>query len=169
MAKAKAKAKSKSKPKAKAKSKARPAKKLTQKPINPDTGHAGTQTSAQPPATGPVLRGLRTVIYQVDDLARAKAFYTTAIGRAPYFDEPYYVGYDVGGFELGLDPDLAKRTPGPGGNIAYWRVDDLDATHGLLIALGAKSIEAPHSVGGPIAVAVLADPFGNYVGLITGA
>ena len=126
-------------------------------------------TKPAAPSDGPMLHSLRTVIYQVDDLDRAKTFYSTIVGHTPYFDEPFYVGYHVGDFELGLDPDVSKREPGAGGTCAYWRVDDIRATHGFMIALGAKSIEAPHDVGGSIEVAVLADPFGNLLGLIQGA
>jgi catechol 2,3-dioxygenase-like lactoylglutathione lyase family enzyme len=50
--------------------------------------------------------GLRTVIYHAPDLAKAKAWYSTAFGAAPYFDEPFYVGFEIGGFELGLNPDV---------------------------------------------------------------
>jgi predicted enzyme related to lactoylglutathione lyase len=155
MAKAKAKAKTKTKAKAK---KLAPKQAVAKKP-------AAAKTSSTPPA-GPVVRGLRTVIYKVDDLARAKTFYSTVTGRAPYFDQPFYVGYDVDGFELGLDPDLSARGPGAGGSCTYWRVDDIAASHGFLVALGAKSLSAPHNVGGTIQVAELADPFGNLVGLI---
>src|SRR6516162_8978992 len=77
---------------------------------------------------GAVLRALRSVIYQVGDLAKAKAFYGALLGIAPYFDEPYYVGYDVAGDELGLDPDVSRIAAGPGGAIAYWRVDDITAS-----------------------------------------
>ena len=49
--------------------------------------------------------GLRTVIYPSPDLATAKAWYTQALGQDPYFDEPFYVGFNVGGYELGLDPN----------------------------------------------------------------
>jgi len=163
---AKAKAKAAKKPAAKKPAAKKPAaKKPAAKAINPKTGHPGTPTSSTRPE-GPVFRGLRTVIYKVDDLARAKTFYSTVTGRAPYFDEPFYVGYDVDGFELGLDPDVSTATPGAGGSCAYWRVDDIVASHGFLVALGAKSLAAPHNVGGPIQVAILADPFGNLVGLI---
>ncbi len=58
-----------------------------------------------------MIKGLRTVVYKVPDLARAKAWYTQAFGVAPYFDEPFYVGIKVGGFELGLDPDAPQPTP----------------------------------------------------------
>jgi catechol 2,3-dioxygenase-like lactoylglutathione lyase family enzyme len=49
--------------------------------------------------------GLRTVIYPAPDLAASKAWYTALLGVEPYFDEPFYVGFDVGGYELGLNPD----------------------------------------------------------------
>jgi catechol 2,3-dioxygenase-like lactoylglutathione lyase family enzyme len=52
-----------------------------------------------------MLKGLRTAIYHVGDLDRAKGWYGEVLGKEPYFDEPFYVGFDVGGFELGLQPD----------------------------------------------------------------
>jgi predicted enzyme related to lactoylglutathione lyase len=121
--------------------------------------------SADRPAS-PTTLGLRTVIYQVSDLAHARAWYTRAFGVAPYFDEPFYVGFQVGGFELGLDPDCSRVRPGVGGGAAYWGVADLDLAHGAFVTSGATEIEAPHDVGGGIRVAVVADPFGNAIGLI---
>jgi len=114
----------------------------------------------------PVLRSLRSVIYQVDHLDRARTFYTAALGRKPYFDEAYYVGFDVDGQELGLHPDISKLRPGAGGAVAYWRVDDIGATWKHLLALGAMAIEAPHDVGGGLQTAIVSDPCGNLVGLI---
>ena len=52
-----------------------------------------------------MLQGLRTAIYHVGDLEAAKRWYTDVLGVQPYFDEPFYVGFDVGGFELGLLPE----------------------------------------------------------------
>ncbi len=118
---------------------------------------------------GPYLRSLRTCIYQVYDLALAKEFYSQALGKDPYFDEPYYVGFDVDGHELGLDPDISKRPPGGSGVIGYWRVDDINAAWQHLTTIGATSIELPHSVGVDLQVSILSDPFGNYIGLIQGA
>ena len=110
--------------------------------------------------------GLRTVQYNIppDKMAEAKAWYTGAAGVPPYFDEPFYVGFAVGGFELGLLPD--GGSPGPGGTIAYWGTDDIDAEVKRLIALGATLDTAPTDVGGDIKVAVVIDPFGNQVGVI---
>jgi predicted enzyme related to lactoylglutathione lyase len=112
------------------------------------------------------LLGLRTTIYKVSDLAKAKAWYSTIFGIAPYFDEPFYVGFNVGGFELGLDPDVSATKPGPGGALAYWGVDDLAATLKMLTALKVKVVSPLQEVGEGIKVGSIADPFGNVVGLI---
>ncbi len=110
--------------------------------------------------------GLRSVIYFVADLAVAKDWYTDVFEVEPYFDEPFYVGYQIGESELGLDPDLTAGQPGPGGSVAYWRVADLDATLGRMAQLEIDVVEPIRDVGGGIRLAVLADPFGNAVGLI---
>ena len=113
-----------------------------------------------------MVLGLRTVIYKAPDLARAKAWYSATFGIAPYFDEPYYVGFNVGGFELGLDPDVKKQGAGPGGSVAYWGLRDLAAA---LAELGARgvTIRSPlQDVGEGILVATIEDPFGNLIGLI---
>jgi catechol 2,3-dioxygenase-like lactoylglutathione lyase family enzyme len=80
--------------------------------------------------------GLRTVIYHAPDLDKAKAWYSSALGFAPYFDQPFYVGFNVGGYELGLDPD-ASTTPGGASGVAYWGVSEAEATFQRLLALGA--------------------------------
>lgn len=113
-----------------------------------------------------MIAGLRSVIYHVDDLAKAKAWYAAVLEREPYFDEPFYVGFNVGGFELGLDPDMDGVTLGIGGVNAYWGVADADAELARLAALGA-AVRAPvHDVGDGIRMAVVADPFGNSFGVI---
>jgi len=112
-----------------------------------------------------MFKGLRTVMYQAPDLAATKEWYARAFGLQPYFDEPFYVGFSVGGFELGLNPDTVMAQA-PGGVIAYWGVDDVAATFAHLRALGARTHEEPRDVGGGIVVATVLDPFGNIVGLI---
>jgi len=110
-----------------------------------------------------MINGLRTVKYPVADLARAKAWFTEVFGAAPYFDQPFYVGFSVGGFELGLVPD---GTPGTTGSVVYWGVDDIDAEVARILALGATEHEPIQEVGEGIKVAELKDPFGNVLGLI---
>jgi len=68
-----------------------------------------------------MILGLRTAIYPVGDLAAGKQWYARVLGQAPYFDEPFYVGFNVGGFELGLLPDGQSGTAGAQ---ALWGVPD---------------------------------------------
>jgi predicted enzyme related to lactoylglutathione lyase len=113
-----------------------------------------------------MVLGLRTVIYHVPDLQRAKAWFSTAFGVQPYFDESFYVGFNIGGYELGLDPDTKGAPPGAGGAVAYWGVTDIEAAVQHFTRAGA-SLKAPvQDVGGEIRVATVSDPFGNLVGLI---
>lgn len=110
--------------------------------------------------------GLRTVIYHVPDLKHAKEWYSAAFGVKPYFDEPFYVGFNVGGYELGLDPDTKGVKPGPGGSVAYWGVPNADQAFAHFQTAGATVRSAVHDVGDGIRVASVADPFGNIIGLI---
>jgi len=110
-----------------------------------------------------MIKGLRTVIYHVTDLAKAMAWHNQVLEQKPYFDQPFYVGYSVGGFELGLVPDGA---PGPGGTVAYWGVADAAAAVKRLEALGAVVRDPLQDVGEGIRVATVADPFGNIFGVI---
>lgn len=111
------------------------------------------------------VNGLRTIIYQVPDVVRAREWYKQATGLEPYFDEPFYVGFNVGGFELGLDPG-GEHEGGAGGTTAYWGVSDADATLDHLLQIGAELNEAVKDVGGGIRVASVRDPFGNVFGII---
>src|SRR6516225_880142 len=100
-----------------------------------------------------MILGLRTVIYHVPDLARAKAWYSEVLGQPPYFDEPFYVGFNVGGFELGLDPDMTGYSGGAGGVVAFWGVADAAAALQRLRELGAAEHSPVQEVGGGIRVA----------------
>lgn len=113
-----------------------------------------------------MFQGLRTVIYHVSDLARAKSWYSSALGIEPYFDQPFYVGFNVGGFELGLDPDMSGITVGTGGVSAYWGVSDCESACNKLVELGATVHSPAQSVGDGIRVAAVTDPFGNVLGII---
>jgi predicted enzyme related to lactoylglutathione lyase len=113
-----------------------------------------------------MVKGLATAIYRVPDLDKAKAWYAAAFGLAPYFDEPFYVGFNIGGYELGLDPDPSGGSPGPGGSVPYWRVDSIHAAVQHFVASGATVVAPVQEVGGDIKVATVADPFGNLIGLI---
>ena len=110
-----------------------------------------------------MILGLRTAIYPVNDIAAAKAWYTQVLGSSPYFDEPFYVGFNVGGFELGLIPD---GQPGISGPQPLWGVPDAPMAFARLIELGATPLDEVTEVGGGIKVGAVTDPFGNRFGII---
>jgi len=114
----------------------------------------------------PQFLGLRTTIYKVSDITKAKAWYIKALGVSPYFDEPFYVGFNVGGYELGLQPDETAPTSKSVGVVTYWGVDDTKKSYKKLLDLGATSFEKPTDVGGNIVVAAVKDPWGNVFGVI---
>lgn len=110
--------------------------------------------------------GLRTAIYHVDDIERAKAWYTGVLGIEPYFDEPFYVGFNVAGYELGLHPGDGNSADKADGAVAYWGVENAAAAFQGILALGATVHEDLQDVGGGIKVATVKDPFGNIFGII---
>jgi predicted enzyme related to lactoylglutathione lyase len=108
-----------------------------------------------------------TAIYPVPDIAAAKAWYASAFGVEPYFEEPFYVGFSVAGYELGLVPAEAPvHEPGNRGVIAYWGVENADEAWKRVMKAGAKPLSAVSDVGGGIRVGVVTDPYGNALGLI---
>jgi predicted enzyme related to lactoylglutathione lyase len=84
----------------------------------------------------------------------------------PYFDEEFYVGFSVKGYELGLDPNERGVEAGPGGSVAYWGVANADEGVKHFLGAGATLKTAVTDVGGGIRVATVADPFGNLIGII---
>ena len=110
-----------------------------------------------------MLLGLRTVVYPVPDLDAAKAWYASLVGHAPYFDQPFYVGFEVGGFELGLIPDGEAGTAGPQ---ALWGVTNASDALARAVGLGAAPLDPVQDVGDGIRVCAVRDPFGNRIGFI---
>ena len=113
--------------------------------------------------------GLRTAIYHVDDIDKGKAWYTAVLGVEPYFDEVFYVGFNVSGYELGLQPGQPGASTSDDkadGAVAYWGVENAAEAFARLIELGATVHEAVQDVGEGIKVATVRDPFGNVFGII---
>ena len=112
------------------------------------------------------LQGLRTVVYGVPDIKRAKDWYTEALGVKPYVDEPYYVGFNVGGYELALNPKGTVAQPVGSGVRVFWGVDNIDEELDRLLSIGAKPHKPVEDIGADIKVASVLDPYGNLIGLI---
>ena len=110
-----------------------------------------------------MIQGLRTVCYPVTDMTLGKIWYSQVLGLEPYFDEPFYIGFSVGGFELGLIPD---GVPSTDGSMTYWGVANIVTEVERLTQLGGILHEPVHDVGGGIQTAAIKDPFGNLFGII---
>jgi catechol 2,3-dioxygenase-like lactoylglutathione lyase family enzyme len=108
------------------------------------------------------LLGLRTVIYQSPDLQASKAWFTELLGFGPYFDEPFFVGFSVAGYELGLLPDADPAD----GALTYWGVDDVQAAMADAIAKGATEHVPATEVGDEIVTGTVRSPQGAIVGFI---
>lgn len=112
------------------------------------------------------MLGLRTAIYKVSDVKKATEWYSKVFGTKPYFEEPFYVGFNIGGYELGLQPEETPVTVKNESVLVYWGVDNVDAGYKRLLEAGATGHEAPQNVGGEIVVATVKDPWGNILGII---
>ncbi len=108
--------------------------------------------------------GIQTIIYPVKDLAKAKALYSALLGVAPVNDESYYVGYRVGGQDIGLDPNGHRQ--GMTGPVGYYHVADIQQSLTDLLAAGAEVQNAAKDVGGGKLIATVKDADGNIIGLM---
>lgn len=111
-----------------------------------------------------MVNGIRLIVYPVTDLAAAKAQYSTLLGVQPYAENAYYVGFQVGGLEVGLDPNGHKlRETGP---IAFWSVDDIQQSVQTYVSAGAQVLQDIKDVGYGKQIATLKEADGNIIGLI---
>ena len=111
------------------------------------------------------MLGLRTTIYKVSDLLRAKEWYTKVFQIEPYFENEFYVGFNVKGYELGImkaDNELNKTD----NVLSYWGVDNINEKFDFFLKSGALAHEKPVDVGEAILVASVKDPWNNVIGLI---
>jgi predicted enzyme related to lactoylglutathione lyase len=114
-----------------------------------------------------MLLGLRTCQYHIktSDLKAARDWYAQTFQIEPYFDEPFYVGFSVAGFELGLVPD--DENAGTHGSVlVYWGVQEIQSAVRHVLTSGATLEGQIEDVGGGIKKATLTDPFGNRLGLV---
>jgi len=110
--------------------------------------------------------GLRTASYRVNDISKGKEWYSAVLGFGPYFDQPFYVGFNVAGYELGLQPVEDQGGDRAEGSVAFWGVENCEAALQRLLELGATANEGVQDVGEGIKVATVNDPFGNVLGII---
>jgi methyltransferase (TIGR00027 family) len=111
-----------------------------------------------------MLKSLKRIAYQVEDLEKAKQWYSNILNTQPAFDSPFAVIFIVGDCSLSLAkgknplPENTERID------VYWEVDDIDAVFAKFIENGAVS-HTPIKAALNIRVAKVIDPFGNIIGL----
>jgi predicted enzyme related to lactoylglutathione lyase len=111
------------------------------------------------------MNTFHSIIYTVSNLETAKAVHSAVLGVAPHTDQPYYVGFNVDGFEIGLvpqNPETGQVAP-----LGYVQVDDIDAALADVEAADATVVEQSHDVGGGTRLATVTDENGNVLGLLT--
>ncbi|UUZ58777.1 VOC family protein [Nocardioides sp. B-3] len=106
-----------------------------------------------------------SIVIPVQDLAAATAFYTTAFGVEPHTDTPYYVGFNHGGQEIGLNPN--GHVGGMAGSVVFWNVDAVAGKVAEAEAAGASIVQAATEVGGGTTTGIVTDTDGNQLGFIT--
>jgi predicted enzyme related to lactoylglutathione lyase len=109
-------------------------------------------------------QGIGLLVYSVRDLAGATTLFNALLGAEPYVQESYYVGYRVGGQEIGLDPN--GHSNGVAGPIGYVEVDDIEKRLRSLLDAGAQLQQGVKDVGGGKLVASVKDADGNVVGIM---
>jgi predicted enzyme related to lactoylglutathione lyase len=110
------------------------------------------------------MNTLQSIVSPVRDLDAAKAIYTALLGTEPHTDQPYYVGFNVGGVEIGLNPQGHQQ--GMTAPVPMIHVADIDAALAEVQKAGATLADAPHDVGGGTRIATVTDADGNTLGLI---
>ena len=131
---------------------------------NAASSNATSSSASSASTRSAATTGLRTIVYPATDLAASTAVFTSLLGAPPHTDQPYYVGWNVAGQEVALDPHgAAKGLMGP---VPYWHVDDIAGRVAALVAAGAQVRQEPTDVGGGKLTATLADPDGNVIGLV---
>lgn len=108
--------------------------------------------------------GMKTIMYPVKDLDAAKKLYNALLGVAPVMDAPYYVGYNVDGQDIGLDPN--GHSKGMAGPLGYWHVDDMNTALAAVLAAGGQQHQEVTDVGAGKLIATVKDADGNLIGLL---
>lgn len=113
------------------------------------------------------------------DIDRALGFYQGVLGlpetfRTPQQGAPEHVEMSAGGFVLALSTaEAAQRVHGLDAevgrtamSVVFW-VDDVDDAFESVTAAGAPTVTAPHDAGNDNRNAVVRDPDGTLVELVT--
>ncbi len=113
-----------------------------------------------------MLKGIHEVTYFVPDVHAALQWLQSLTGAELLLQSPDLIQARIGPSLVTFHPADEKAPPGPGGQVAYWRVDDLESALAVFEERGGHRYR--RLVVGPdgLAVAQVQDPWGNVWGLI---
>lgn len=106
------------------------------------------------------MRDVSLIVYPAGDSEKTKRFFRELTGGDPYVDSPQYIGFKNGDMEIGLVPSKEDFT-----TLAYWDVDDIEASVKTLVDLGGTVAQEIKNVGYGLLVASVKAPNGAVVGL----
>jgi len=106
-------------------------------------------------------KGIKTIIYPVNDTVQSKTLFRKFLGVEPYADQPYYIGFKIGDQNIGLVPNNPEA-----GMTAFYHVDDIKNSLQILLDAGAQIIQDIRNVGGGKLIASVKDKDRNIIGLI---
>jgi len=106
---------------------------------------------------------VKTILFPTSDIEASKQLFIRLLDTEPFVDEPYYVGFQVGDIQIGIDPTGEER--GMTGATPFFEVPDIIASVDELRASGADLVEDVRSVGGGKQIAMLSDSEGSMIGL----
>jgi predicted enzyme related to lactoylglutathione lyase len=113
------------------------------------------------------MNTIATLVQNVSDLESATTLWRTLLGTEPHTTTAYYVGFNVGGLEIGLAPaGAAAGAAAPGAPVPFAAVEDIEAALAALIAAGATAKQSPTEVGGGTTIATVTEQDGATLGLI---
>ena len=123
-----------------------------------------------------MLRGMANISYWAEDVRAARKWYTELFGMEPYFqrpdaENPQYIEFRVGDYqqEVGIinkNYQSKLATPGPGGVVLYWHVDDIHKAFTRILSMGAREYQPITEHGEGFVTASVVDPFGNVLGIM---
>jgi predicted enzyme related to lactoylglutathione lyase len=108
-------------------------------------------------------KGIKTILYPVNDMTQAKTLFTKFLGVEPYADQPYYVGFKINDQDIGLVPNNPEAAM-----TAFYHVDNIKNSLQILVDAGTAIIQDVKNVGGGRLIASVKDKDGNNIGLVQG-
>ena len=111
-----------------------------------------------------MYQGLRSLVYKVSDIEKAKNWYSRVFNTKPYLDMAVVVLFSIGDSILALSQSKGATIKSDDSVIAYWEVDDIDSEYKRLLELGATVHTEIDTVLNTKRATVI-DPFGNIFGI----